>query len=296
MDNNYKRRSLLPLYENLLGEKDAQRALKLFDEIEGGKYDKKELHSFNVRGLSHPVSIRAIRADMQSFVNTFIDPYMENKPYLSNPKFVVDGGANIGCTAALYASWWPNSKIVSIEADKENYELTVLNTKNYPNVSVIHGGLWNKTADLKIEAGQEDGFVVREVSSADHVASENITKGVSLGDLMKRSGASGIDFLKLNVEGSEKEIFASDYESWLGHTKAMLIELHDGKNAGCSSTVFKTVGMYDFAVAETANYGVLFVKQALYRAWYAEWYRENIYKPNINKTRFPEFYLDKESG
>lgn len=285
-----------PIYENLLGESDAKRALDLFDEIEGGKYNKEEIHTFQLKSLKHPVSIRAIRADMQSFVNTFIDPYLENKPYLSNPAFVVDGGANIGCTAALYANWWPDSKIVSVEADKENYELTLINTKNYKNISVIHGGLWNKTADLKIEAGQEDGFVVREISVTDMVAPENVTKGISLGDLMKRYEAKGIDFLKLNVEGSEKEIFSSDFEPWLGVTRAMLIELHDGKNAGCSAVVFNTLAKYDFAVAETANYGVLFVKEALYRAWYAEWYRESIYKPNINKTRFPEFYLDKESG
>jgi hypothetical protein len=103
-----------------------------------------------------------------------------------------------------------------------------------------------------------------------------------------------IDFLKMNIEGSEKEVFTKNYESWLPKTTAMLIELHDGKNAGCSSTVFNTIQQYNFAVAETASYGVLFAQEKIYRDWYAKWYKEEIYKPNINKKRFPKFYLDKK--
>ncbi|MBL7911002.1 MAG: hypothetical protein JNJ41_08105 [Bacteroidia bacterium] len=74
----------------------------------------------------------------------------------------------------------------------------------------------------------------------------------------------------------------------------MLIELHDGKNSGCSKAVFTAANKYDFAVAETAPYGILFAKEDIYRAWYAKWYKEEIYNPNINKERFPQFYLDKE--
>jgi FkbM family methyltransferase len=284
-----------PRYNSLLGEEQTNKLLQLFDEINHGKYDKQERHVFKVEGLIHPITIRAIRADMQSFVNTFVDPYMEKKPYLNDAKFVIDAGANIGYTAALYANWWPNGRIISIEADFENYEMTVINTAGYKNISVIHGGLWSKNADLQIEAGQEDGFVVREINGRENVSEQNFTKGYSLDSLLKQYKFNTIDFLKMNIEGSEKEIFSENYSSWLPETKAMLIELHDGKNAGCSKAVFSTTNKFDFAVAETAPYGVLFVKEHVYRKWYAEWYREEIYKPNINKDRFPDFYLDKEN-
>lgn len=284
-------------YIELLGPSQAKTILKLFSEIENGKYNKKELHSFEVQGLAKPITMRAIRADMQSFVNTFIDPYLTKKAYLDEATFVIDAGANIGYTAVLFANWWPNCKIISIEADKENYELTKLNTAAYPNITVLHAGLWNKEAQLKIEAGQEDGFVVRELDAfTTHINSENLTIGLSIDTLLKNYNASQIDFLKMNIEGSEKEIFSENYQAWLPKTKAMLIELHDGKNAGCSKSVFSTTNKYSFAVAETAGYGVLFVEEKTYRAWYAQWYREEIYKPNIDKSRFPEFYLDKEEN
>lgn len=283
-------------YVDLLGKEQAISLLQLFNDIEHGKYDKKDIRKIEVKGLKHPLYIRSIRADMQSFVNTFIDNYLEKKSYLADANFVIDAGANIGYTAVLFANWWPNCKIVSIEPDKENYELTLKNTAAYSNITVIHAGLWNKESKLMIEAGQEDGFVVREISEeqAKTVKPENLSVGVSIEQLLKKHNADHIDFLKMNIEGSEKEIFTENYQSWLPKTKAMLIELHDGKNAGCSKAVFSTTNKYDFAVAETATYGVLFIKEAIYRAWYAKWYKEEIYLPNINKERFPQFYLDKQ--
>ncbi len=284
-----------PKYLNLLGKEQATKLLQLFLEIENGKYVKNEIHSVQLKNIAHPFFIRAIRADMQSFENTFIDSYLEKKPYFNDIKFVIDAGANIGFTAILFANWWPNCKIISIEPDKENYELTVKNTSSYKNITVLNAALWSKDAKLCIEAGQEDGFVVKEITGLEtDLKLENITSGISINQLLKTYNASQIDFLKMNIEGSEKEIFTTDYETWLSKTNTMLIELHDGKNAGCSKAVFSAVNKYDFAVTETAPYGILFAKEFIYRTWYAKWYKEEIYLPNINKERFPQFYLDKE--
>lgn len=107
-----------PNYLKLLGREQAVNILSLFAEIEKGKYARKEIHSFTLNNLKHPIYLRAIRADMQSFVNTFIDPYLEKKHYLSHTEYVIDAGANIGYTAILFANWWPDCKIVSIEPDK----------------------------------------------------------------------------------------------------------------------------------------------------------------------------------
>lgn len=286
--------SINPKYAELLGSSQAKEISKLFSQIVNGKYDKTEVHSFVLKGMAHPVYLRAILADMQSFVNTFIDPYLDHKSYMKAMHFVVDAGSNIGYTAALFANRWPDCKIICLEPDKENYEFSLMNTNRYPNIEVIHAALWNKETPLKIEAGQEDGFVVREMDkNVADVKPENLTKGISLDALMDHYKQTTIDFLKVNIEGSEKELFGSNYERWLPNTGCMLVELHDGKNPGCSKTVFTTINRFPFSVAETAPYGVLFVKEDVYTAWYAQWYREMIYNPNIDKNRFPEFYLDR---
>jgi FkbM family methyltransferase len=283
-----------PKYLDLLGREQALDLLRLFDEIERGKYDRSEVYSYVLKGIKYPIYIRAIRADMQSFVNTFIDPYLEMKPYMAGAKFVIDAGSNIGYTALLFANWWPEAKVVGLEPDRENFELAVKNTERYGTVLIHQAGLWNETADLQIEAGQEDGFVVRKVIDKSKVKKENLSRGISIDEIIKDVGTKQIDFLKFNIEGSEKEVFAEHYTYWLPNTKCMLVELHDGKNAGCSNVVFARTNEYQFAVAETASYGILFVKEKLYRDYYAKWYKDNIYKPNINKDRFPNLYLEEE--
>ncbi len=286
-------KNLNQYYIDLLGKEQAEKLLQLFSEIGSGKYNKEEIHSLQLKDIKHPVLLRAIRADMQSFVNTFIEPYLNKKQYMEDVKFVIDAGANIGYTAILFSNWWPESKIISIEPDKENFELTLKNTAAYKNIIVVQGALWNKKANLKIEAGQEDGFVVKEMKEAvSKIRSENYTVGISINQLMKTYRFSKIDFLKLNIEGSEKEVFSENYRSWLTKTKAMLIELHDGKNPGCSAAVFSAIHNFGFAVAETASYGILFARKGIYADWYSKWYKAEIYEPNINKKRFPKFYLD----
>jgi FkbM family methyltransferase len=291
-----KVRSQIPSrYIEVLGETGAAKIRAIFERINQSEYKKSEVHTFEVRNLKHPVHLRTIRADMQSFVNTFVDPYFENKPFLQNVSAVIDAGANIGYTAAMFANWWPEARIVGIEPDKENYELALKNTAGYKNVYMVHGALWHKEGDLQIKAGQEDGFVVREIGpQKKKVRAENLTKGFSIPQLRARYKLGQIDLIKCNIEGSEKEIFSAEKKDWLADTTAMLIELHDGKNPGCSHAVFSAIKPYSFAVAETAPYGILFVKENVYRKWYSEWYRENIYKPNIDKKRFPDLYLDEQ--
>lgn len=155
------------VYLELLGKEQALKLIALFAEIEAGKYAKEDVYELQLKDFPHPVFLRAIRADMQSFINTFIDPYLEKKPYLPAAETVIDAGANIGYTAILFAKWWPESTIISIEPDQENYELVLRNTQSYPNICVVPGALWNKEAYLSIEAGQEDGFVVRESATGE---------------------------------------------------------------------------------------------------------------------------------
>ena len=56
-----------------------------------------------------------------------------------------------------------------------------------------------------------------------------------------------IDVLKLDIEGSEKEVFEEGYENWLPKTKLLLVELHDKMKKGCSRSVLNAVNKYDFS-------------------------------------------------
>ena len=51
----------------------------------------------------------------------------------------------------------------------------------------------------------------------------------------------------LDIEGSEKEVFSTDFENWLPKTKVIVIELHDAMKTGCSRAVFAAVNKYNFS-------------------------------------------------
>ena len=52
-----------------------------------------------------------------------------------------------------------------------------------------------------------------------------------------------IDIMKIDIEGSEKELFESNYESWLPKVKTLIIELHDHMRKGAA------LSKYNFSLA-----------------------------------------------
>jgi hypothetical protein len=70
--------------------------------------------------------------------------------------------------------------------------------------------------------------------------------------LIKKYGIEQIDICKIDIETSEKYLFADDYEIWLAKVKMLIIELHDWMEKGCSKPVFEAVNKsfaeYEFAL------------------------------------------------
>jgi hypothetical protein len=53
--------------------------------------------------------------------------------------------------------------------------------------------------------------------------------------------------LKLDIEGSEKEVFEKNYETWLPNTKMLIIEVHDHMRKGAAKSVFAAMNKYNFS-------------------------------------------------
>ena len=54
------------------------------------------------------------------------------------PKFIIDGGANIGTASIFFANRYPNAKIVAVEPEARNIEMMEYNLQKYPQVKIIH--------------------------------------------------------------------------------------------------------------------------------------------------------------
>ena len=148
----------------------------------------------------------------------------------------------IGLSACYFATRYPNATIIAIEPDEENFGLLKQNTERFQNVHAIRAALWAESGSVSLkDPGQGDWALrVAESDSADAGHPESCSqeiRAVTINEIRKEYDIDKIDLLKVDVEGSEKEIFA-DADSWISFVDAICIELHDRFKTGCSRSFY----------------------------------------------------------
>jgi FkbM family methyltransferase len=192
----------------------------------------------------YPFSMRDNPYDYATFEEVLLDESY-NMATQFEPEFILDGGANIGLTSCYFASKYPKAKIVSVEPDNENFLLLKKNCGPYAAIHPVKAGIWKRNTYLKITntgAGY-NAFTVNETGKED----AGTIEGLQIDHLMYMYDMPRIDILKLDIEGSEKEIFMDEVGSWLPKTRVLVIELHDAMKRGCSRAVFNRINQYDFS-------------------------------------------------
>jgi len=226
-------------FSNLKKHLSFREAISIYLKIKKGNYD-----SFRLKKLQHPFSMRKNPYDYATFEEVLLrEDY--NIDFGFEPRTIIDGGANIGLTSIYFASKYPDAKIVSVEPDKENFLQLEKNTKPYQGISVLNAGIWNRKANLEIiDAGLgNNAFIVKEVKDE----SKNSIKALPISDIVDLQQWKNADVVKLDIEGSEKNVFETGYELWLPNVKVLIVELHDRMMKGCSETVFNAVSKYNFS-------------------------------------------------
>lgn len=211
------------------------------------KIKLKNTNSISIPGVKHPFKLRAGTSDINAFNQVFV--YQEyNFPVDFEPKFIIDGGSNVGLAAIYFANKFPNATIVSIEPESGNFKLLTENTKPYPNVKPIQSGIWSSSTFLRIrDLGLGNwGFVVEETDKED----KDTFRAVSIPDIMKQFAKTEADIVKLDIEGAEKEVFTKNYREWMPNTRILVVELHDRMKKGCSRAFFSALLEYDFSVEQ----------------------------------------------
>lgn len=161
---------------------------------------------------------------------------------------ILDAGANIGLASVLFATMYPKSRIVSVEASSRNFRSLKLNTQPYSNIIVVNAALWPRVAPLSLTLGPRNphlppewGYMVKETKDLEPgQAVEDSLLGVSVPFLLKIFGLRSFDFLKIDIEGSEGEIFREGQRhdlEWVEHSKLAALELHGDMVPGSNVTV-----------------------------------------------------------
>lgn len=224
-------------------------------------FKTRRLSKLRLPGIPSPIAMRHDDSDYMTFGGVFFYPYSELDLF-DPPKVIVDAGAHIGLFSVFLKSKFPEARIISVEPDPENYGLLEKNLSNYPDIKPIPAGLWREDTRLRISDKYNTGkwgMVTEEAPN------HGAIKGLSMNTLMDENELESIDLLKIDIEGSEWELFDANYEKWLARTKVVMIEIHDWMRKGAGQKFFEAVQkcMANYAYVITHNEITIIINQDL---------------------------------
>ena len=157
-----------------------------------------------------------------------VETFQKHFPEVKKLNFI-DAGSNIGLTSVYFSTFFPESDFVTIEPDTSNFETMAFNlAANAINAKEkVKGGVWSTNSHLKIVSDFRDkndwSFRVEETPEATGL------QAFSINYLVEKNQFDSIDILKMDIEGSEKEVLTSAKAdvSYLAKTKCVAIEIHD---------------------------------------------------------------------
>jgi len=203
-----------------------------------------EIHFFsnkiNIPGLQYPIHIRKSTSDKNVFQQIFLRKDYDIR-YPAPVKTIVDAGANIGLAALFFRLKYPDAKIICIEPDEKNYQQLCKNTAGYQNIINLRAALWSSITSVIISNNNAEAWLF----SVEECEAEDI-ETVTIENLMHTYHLDGIDILKVDIEGSEKELFENGSEAWLPLCRTLVVEIHDNLKKGASKAVFTAISKHNF--------------------------------------------------
>jgi len=189
-----------------------------------------------IPGLENPVFLRNKYYDTHIFNQIFIRDEV-NFGYTNDPKIIVDCGANIGLSTLYFKRQFPNSHIISIEPEFSNFNLMKKNTKNYNKINCLHAAVWNQNTKVNvIDTGEGvASFITKEVENTGNIIEQ--TNAFTLTEIISKFNISFIDLVKMDIEGSEYELFDYKPEAWTERINMLALELHENLKPGVTKLI-----------------------------------------------------------
>jgi FkbM family methyltransferase len=203
-------------------------------------------------GLLYPVNVEMNpTSDEYVFNQLFIrHEYVPLCEQIPDPKFILDLGANVGYASAFFASRYPNVRILAVEPDPRNFELCSRNLKPYGDrIKLLKGAVWPYCSRLELSYEFGNGLAT-QVRAVHNDANAEV-EAWDISTLLDIAQVEVADIVKIDIEGSEAEVFRSNTERWLPRARNLCIELHDQR---CRQIFFDALAGYEYETAETGEF------------------------------------------
>ncbi len=149
--------------------------------------------------------------------------YFKNR----NPQIIIDIGANVGYFTIFAKTYFPAAKIYSFEPFSKSYEQLKEQIKlnNFSDVFTFKKAVAQKTgtAELNIVGDCGENTLVKKSTAKEAIQIETI----SLEDIFNKEKIASCDFLKVDCEGSEYEIFYNLPKHFFPKIKHLAMETHN---------------------------------------------------------------------
>jgi FkbM family methyltransferase len=187
-----------------------------------------QLQKLTSRLLRHPVYARPGSSDLVVFDQIFVHCEYRCLDDLTDPKLILDCGANVGYSSTYFLSKFPGCFVVAVEPDPSNFEMLQRNLLPYEGrYTLIRAAVWPRAELLRFNktvAGLGREWA-RRVEPADCDTMDDI-ETIDIPGLIARSPYKRVSLLKVDIEGAETELFGSEPRTWLRLVDNIVIELH----------------------------------------------------------------------
>lgn len=148
--------------------------------------------------------------------------YFEQKGI--KPRLMIDAGANIGASACILHWHFPRLRSLLIEASPSNAHLARLNSSSSDSI-VWEKALWWRNEFLKFDTSSSEwGMKVIGPESRKGIRVE----ATKLSDILSSADFANPDYIKIDIEGAEEEIFEKDQklETLIHSVSCISVEPH----------------------------------------------------------------------
>lgn len=162
-----------------------------------------------------PDAASFLSAYKEIFVNKIYQFRFENEQ-----PCILDLGANIGLSVLYFKSLYPNAKVTAFEADPKIFSFLENNilSNGFRDVELINKAIWNENSVLRFHAEGADGGRVTDTKTENMIEIEAV-------DIREHLEQHHYDFLKMDIEGAEDEVFLA-LGNHLSKFKHIFLEYH----------------------------------------------------------------------
>tara|TARA_R110000744_G_C19354244_1_gene560694 strand:- start:876 stop:1778 length:903 start_codon:yes stop_codon:yes gene_type:complete len=133
---------------------------------------------------------------------------------MRSPGTVVDLGGHVGSFSVPLSIDFPGSTFYVVEQDEKNYKALLLNSDLSPNnITLYHTIIKGSRDVMSVELDQRQSGGHKVIfKDEDSLDTKETRAGMTLKELMEINNIDQINFLKMDIEGSEYDVLEKAYE------------------------------------------------------------------------------------